>query len=134
MSIATQKVVAHMSRSVQRDGSLSVPVCPTVPAIVGARETSDREVGMAPLFPEIIRPSLLVVLWLGRSCFYLKEQFTLEPANIIQLSMCYTRSIAKQHLHVYTHLGVFFTTPIAPPKEEPFILCLKDWGFLARSL
>jgi hypothetical protein len=27
------------------------------------RETSDREVGMTPLFPEILRPSLLVVLW-----------------------------------------------------------------------
>ncbi len=38
-----------MSRSVQRDCSLSVPVCPTVPAYVLTRETSDREVGIAPL-------------------------------------------------------------------------------------
>ncbi len=38
-----------MSRSVQRGCSLSVPVCPTVPAYVLTRETSDREVGIAPL-------------------------------------------------------------------------------------
>jgi hypothetical protein len=38
-----------MSRSVQRDCSLSVSECPPVPAYVLTRETSDREVGIAPL-------------------------------------------------------------------------------------
>ncbi len=123
MSSDTQKVVADMSRSVHRDCSLSVPVCPTVPAYVLTRKTSDREVGRAPLFPEIIRVSFLVVLGLVRSCFYLKERFTLEPTNMIQLSMCYTQSIAKQHLNVHAHLRVFSLKlvgdapiPIASPK------------------
>ena len=75
-----------MSRSVHGYCYPSVSECPPVPAYMLTRETTDREVGIAPLFPEMIRPSLLLVLWLIRSCFYLKERFTLEPANIIQLS------------------------------------------------
>src|SRR2546425_12524802 len=61
----------HLSRSVSRDCSLSVPVCPTVPALGLTRETSDREVGRAPLLKkaEMIRPSLPLVLWCTRSCF-----------------------------------------------------------------
>ncbi len=114
MSSDTQKVVADMSRSVHRDGSLSVPVCPTVPTDMLTRKTSDREVGRVPLFPEIIRVSFLEVLDLVRSCFYLKERFTLEPANMILLSMYYLRSIAKHHLHVYTHLRVFSLAPMTP--------------------
>ncbi len=72
-----------MSRSVYRPEGLSVPVCPTVPALWLTRETSDREVGIAPLpnRAESLRPSLPLVLWLIRSCFYLKERFTLEPAK-----------------------------------------------------
>ena len=75
-----------MSRSVHGYCYPSVSECPPVPANMLTRQTTDREVSIAPLFPEIIRPSLLVVLWLIRSCFYLKERFTLEPANMIQLS------------------------------------------------
>ena len=37
-----------MSRSVHGYCYPSVPVCPTVPAYVLTRETSDREVGIAP--------------------------------------------------------------------------------------
>ena len=37
----------------------------------------------------IIRPSLLLVLWLIRSCFYLSERFSLEQSNMIQLSKYY---------------------------------------------
>jgi hypothetical protein len=44
-----REVEARMSRSVQKDCSLSVPVCPTVPSDVLTRETSDREVRIAPL-------------------------------------------------------------------------------------
>ena len=77
-----------MSRSVHGYCYPSVSECPPVPAYVLTRETSDRKVGMTPLptIAEILRPSLLLVLWLIRSCFYLKERFTLEPANIIQFS------------------------------------------------
>ena len=44
---------------------------------------------MTPLFSGILRPSLSLVLWLLRSCFYLQERFTVEPANMIQLSKYY---------------------------------------------
>src|SRR5713226_9576167 len=97
MSITTQKVEARMSRSVHGYCYPSVPVCPTVPAYVLTREASDRQVGIAPLFPEILRPSLLVVLWLIRSCFYLKERFTLEPANMIQLSKYWYKCTIEVH-------------------------------------
>src|SRR6266702_2689470 len=79
MSIATQKVVARMSRSVHGYCYPSVPECPPVPAYMLTRQTTDREVSMAPLFPEIIRPSLLLVLWLIRSCFYdLLEEYIFD--------------------------------------------------------
>ncbi len=67
MSSDTQKVVAHLSRSVQRDCSLSVSVCPTVPAIVLTRKTSDREVGMAP--PSRHQKEEPFIPWINRRGF-----------------------------------------------------------------
>jgi hypothetical protein len=121
-----------MSRSVHRTEVLSVPVCPTVPAYVLTRETSDREVRIAPLFSEIIRPFLLVVLWLIRSCFYLKERFTLEPANMIQLSKYCIYSFMDGNPSIWRYSIILSTSPIMPRKLGPFIPALKERGFLGR--
>ncbi len=88
MNTATHSVVVPFPQafaSPQKKRS-PFPSAPRYGAIWLTRGTSDREVGVTPLFPEILRPSLSLVLWLIRSCFYLKERFTLEPANMIQLS------------------------------------------------
>jgi hypothetical protein len=85
-----EKVVARMSRSVQRDCSLSVPECPPVPArekrLSMLELRSKRPFGVYGALLRDATPLQSSVLWLTRSCFYPKERFTLEPANMIQLS------------------------------------------------
>lgn len=130
LSTATQKVEARMSRSVHGYCYPPVSECPPVLCeVLGtlARETSDREVGMTPLLPEIIRLSLLIVLWLLRSCFYLKERFTLEPTNTIQLSKYYLsilfiriKSGSSAYGQISTHRSLKAPTflKIAQPEME----------------
>jgi len=89
MNTATHSVVIPFPQAFASPKRSPFPSAPRYGAIWLTRETSDREVGMTPLFPEILRPSLSLVLWLLRSCFYLKERFTLEPANMIRLSKYY---------------------------------------------
>jgi len=64
------------------------PCAPRYGALWSIREDNRSLDGYSAPFG-IIRPSLLLVLWLIRSCFYLKERFTLEPANMIKLSKYY---------------------------------------------
>lgn len=90
MSITTQKVEARMSRSVPKDCSLAVSECPPVPArekkLSLLELRSKRPLGVYGALLRDVTPLQSSVLWLTRSCFYPKEQFPLEPANMIQLS------------------------------------------------
>jgi len=79
-----------MSRSVYGYCYPSVPVCPTVPArekkLSMLELRSKRPLGVYGALLRDATPLQSSVLWLTRSCFYPKERFTLEPANMIQLS------------------------------------------------
>jgi len=73
------------------------PCAPGYGASVLTREDSRSLDGYGAPFG-FLHPSLLFVLWLVRSCFYLKERFTLEPAHMIQLSKYYysIRMVARK--------------------------------------
>ena len=83
MNTATHSVVVPFPQAFASPARSPFPSAPRYGAMWLTRGTSDREVGMTPLpnTAEILRPFLLFVLWLVRSCFYLKERFTLEPAK-----------------------------------------------------
>src|SRR5579864_493375 len=77
------------------------PSAPRYGAIWLTREDHRSSDGYSAPF-RIIRPSLLLVLWLIRSCFYLKERFTLEPANMIQLSKDWNKCTTVEHAPIST--------------------------------
>src|SRR5712692_301251 len=89
-SSCNESVEARMSRSVYGYCYPSVPVCPTVPArekkLSMLELRSKRPLGVYGALLRDATPLQSSVLWLTRSCFYPKERFTLEPANMIQLS------------------------------------------------
>jgi hypothetical protein len=91
MNTATHSVEVPFPRAFASPRRSPFPSAPRYGTLWLTRETSDREVGMTPLpdIAGILRPSLSLVLWLLRSCFYLQERFTVEPANMIQLSKYY---------------------------------------------
>ena len=70
----------------------------------------------------MIRPSLSFVLWLLRSCLYLQERWTVEPANMMQLSQYYESILAqlvkngKMSLYMFIH-----------PRSQETGLSKKDW-------
>ena len=104
-----------MSRSVRSTGVLPVPECPPVLCRMDhKRDICPLGENSAPF--GMIRPSFLVVLWLIRSCFYLQERFTVEPANMIQLSK-------------YYRAFLFVVRKSGNPCPFLFIPALKDGAF-----
>ena len=89
-SSRNESVEARMSRSVHEYCYPSVPECPPVPArekkLSMLELRSKRPLGVYGALLRDATPLQSSVLWLTRSCFYPKERFTLEPANMIQLS------------------------------------------------
>ncbi len=82
MNSATHSVEVPFPQAFASLARSPFPCAPRYGAIWSTREDNrSLDEYSAPF--GIIRPSLLLVLWLIRSCFYLKERFTLEPANMI---------------------------------------------------
>ncbi len=88
MNSATHSVEVPFPQAFASPKRSPFPCAPRYGAIWLIREDNRSLDGYDAPF-EIIRPSLLLVLWLIRSCFYLSERFSLEPANMIQLSKYY---------------------------------------------
>ena len=92
MNTATHSVVVPFPQAfasaLPRKKRSPFPSAPRYGAIWSTREDNRSLDGYSAPFG-IIRPSLSFVLWLIRSCFYLQERFTVEPANMIQLSKYY---------------------------------------------
>jgi hypothetical protein len=90
MNTATHSVVVPFPQAFASPLTKSSPFpsAPRYGACMSTREDNRSLDGYSAPFG-IIRPSLLLVLWLVRSCFYLQERFTVEPANMIQLSKYY---------------------------------------------
>ena len=87
MNTATHSVVVPFPQAFAalRKRSSPFPSAPRYGTLWLTREDNRSLDGYSAPFG-IIRPSLSFVLWLLRSCFYLSERFSLEPANMIQLS------------------------------------------------
>ena len=90
MNTATHSVVVPFPQAftAPQKKSSPFPCAPRYGAICSTGE-DNRPLGVYGAPFGIIRPSLLFVLWWLRSCFYLQERFTVEPANMIQLSKYY---------------------------------------------
>ena len=94
MNTATHNVVVPfpqafaVSLPLPRKKNSPFPSAPRYGALWSTRE-DNRPLGVYGAPFGIIRPSLLLVLWFLRSCFYLQERFTVAPANMIQLSKYY---------------------------------------------
>ena len=90
MNTATHSVVVPFPQAFAspRKKRSPFPSAPRYGILWSTREDT-RPLGVYSAPFGILRPSLLIVLWLLRSCFYLKERCTLEPRNMLQLSKYY---------------------------------------------
>jgi hypothetical protein len=97
-----------MSRSVRFPCEKPVPVCPTVRqrVLLFSDPLKHRPLGMYALSYEMLRCFKGSSLTVVRSCFYPKERFTLEPANMIELSNVleiYSPTVGEKRKDVPVH-------------------------------
>jgi len=85
MTTATHRVVVPFPQAFASRKRSPFPCAPRYGTNGVTREDHQSLDGYSAPFG-MIRLSLLFVLWVIRSCFYLSERFSLEPTNMIRLS------------------------------------------------